>query len=298
LKALVTGAAGFIGKHLVQELISKGYKVLSFDKKQENVGTEFIEGDIVDFDFSKVLIDVDVVFHLAGLLGTTELFNRIIEAEKVNVLGTLNLLESMRKNNVNKIIFTSKPNIWKYNVYTITKENCERYLMMYRKIYGFKVTITKPFNVYGPGEYLKEYRKAIPYFIVSALRDEPLEIFGDGEQTMDAIHVDDVVKALVLCAEKLPEETVEIGTSIPIKVKRLAELIIEMTGSKSKIVYKPMRKGEEMVQCICANGGMERLIGYKPRISLKEGLERTIKWYKEHIDEFEEIYTFRNEDFW
>jgi UDP-glucose 4-epimerase len=297
LKALVTGAAGFIGKHLVQELMSKGHEVTAFDKKQGNVGTKFIQGDIVDFNF-EVLLDVDMVFHLAGLLGTTELYHKIIEAEKVNALGTLNLLESMRRNNVKKIIFTSKPNIWKYNVYTITKENCERYLEMYREIYGFKAVITRPFNVYGPGEYLQEYRKAIPYFILSALRDEPLEIFGDGEQTMDAIYVDDVVKALVLCAEKLPKETVEIGTSIPIKVKKLAELIIEMTGSKSKIVYKRMRKGEAIVQRICANGNMERLLGYKPRTSLKEGLEKTIKWYKEHLDEFREIYMFKEEDFW
>jgi len=256
MKILVTGAAGFIGRHLVKGLLRRGYQVVGFDmrgyqvvgfdKRKENIGISFICGDITTFNLDEIFKegDIEIVFHLAGLLGTTELFHRIIEAERVNVLGTLNLLESMRKNDITKIIFVSKPNIWKYNVYTITKENCERYLEMYREIYGFKCVITRPFNVYCPGELLKEYRKAIPYFIIAALKNKPLEVFGTGEQTMDAIYIDDVVEALILSAEKMPKEVVEIGTGKPIKVIDLARKIIELTGSKSKVVYKPMRKGE------------------------------------------------------
>jgi len=300
LKVLVTGASGFIGEHLVKELLRQGHEVIAFDKKTSNrVGSEeFVKGDIVSFSFDKIFESTDVVFHLAGLLGTTELFHRIIEAEKVNVLGTLNLLESMRRNGIGRIVFSSKPNVWKHNVYTITKENCERYLEMYREIYGFKVVITRPFNVYGPGEYLTEYRKALPYFIVAALKNEPLEIFGDGEQTMDAIYVDDVIKALILCIEKSPNETVEIGSSEPTKVKDLAKKIIEMTNSKSEIVHKPMRKGETTPSQICANGNMEQLLGFKPRIKLEEGLKKTIKWYNENLDEFREIYKFTEKDFY
>lgn len=297
MKALVTGAAGFIGRHLVRELIKEEHEVVAFDKQQGNVGTEFVQGDIVSFNFDEILDDVDVVFNLAGLLGTTELFHRIIEAEKVNVLGTLNLLESMRRNDVEKIVFTSKPNMWKYNVYTITKENCERYLEMYREIYGFKPVITRPFNVYGPEEYLIEYRKAVPYFIIAALRNEPIEVFGDGEQTMDVIYVDDTAKALIKCAEKLPKETIEIGTSEPLKVKDLAKKIVKLTNSESEIIHKPMRKGETNPKYICANGNMKRLIGFKPITNLKEGLSKTIKWYKENLDEFKEIYKFKDEDF-
>jgi len=296
-KVLVTGASGFIGTSLVRELLKKGNRVIAFDIKKSNIGTEFVQRDIVTFDFDKILDDVDVVFHLAGLLGTTELFHRIKEAEKVNVLGTLNLLESMRKNNVKKIVFTSKPNMWKYNVYTITKENCERYLHMYRKIFGFKPVITRPFNVYGPEEYLEEYRKAIPYFIIAALKGEPLEIFGDGEQTMDVIHVDDVTEALIVCAKKLPQGTVEIGTATPIKVIDLAKKILELTGGNSEIRHLPMRRGEMNTGLIYANGNMEKLIGFKPRITLEEGLKRTIGWYKKHLDSFEEIYQFKKEDF-
>lgn len=300
LKVLVTGASGFIGSHLVEELFRQGHEVIAFDKKtSDRVGSEeFVKGDIVSFNFDDILEDTDVVFHLAGLLGTTELFHKIIEAEKVNVLGTLNLLESMRKKGTRQIIFTSKPNVWKYNVYTITKENCERYMEMYREIYGFKVVITRPFNVYGPREYLTEYRKAIPYFIVAALTNKPLEIFGDGEQTMDAIYVDDAVRALTLCIEKSPDETVEIGSSEPTKVKDLAKKIIEMINSKSEILHKSMRKGETSPRYICANGNMEQLLGFKPRIKLEKGLKKTIEWYNENLDKFKEIYKFTEEDFY
>jgi len=300
LKVLVTGASGFIGGHLVEELPRQGHEVIAFDKKTSDrvSSEEFVKGDIISFNFDEILEDTDVVFHLAGLLGTTELFHRIIEAERVNVLGTLNLLESMRKKGVRQIIFTSKPNVWKHNVYTITKENCERYLEMYQEIYGFRVVITRPFNVYGPREYLTEYRKAIPYFIVAALTNKPLEVFGDGEQTMDAIYVSDAVKALTLCIEKSPEETVEIGSSEPIKVKALAKKTIEITNSKSEVLYKPMRKGETSPQYICANGNMEQLLGFKPMIGLEEGLKKTVEWYRENLDKFREIYEFTEEDFY
>ena len=299
-RVLVTGAAGFIGSHLVKKLWKRGYEVVAFDRKESAYGNKVIIGDIVTYNFNKLFKneDIDIVFHLAGLLGTTELFHRIIEAERVNVLGTLNLLEAMRKNDIDTIIFTSKPNVWKYNVYTITKENCERYLEMYREIYGFKVVITRPFNVYGPGENITEYRKAIPYFIVAALKNQPLEVFGDGTQTMDPIYIDDSIEALIRCAELLPREVVEIGSGIPVKVLELARKIISMTNSKSIIVFKPMRKGETFAGIIRANGSMEKLIGYKPKIDLNEGLRRTIKWYREHLNEFNKIYTYKEEDFY
>ena len=299
MKALVTGSSGFIGTHLVQELVRQGYEVIAFDRRTSNqVGSEnSVKGDVVSFRFDEILEDTDVVFHLAGLLGTTELFHRIIEAEKVNVLGTLNLLESMRRKGIDHIIFTSKPNIWKYNVYTITKENCERYLEMYRKIFDFRTVITKMFNVYGPGLLLNDYRKAIQYFIIAALKNEPLELFGNGEQTLDPIYVADAVEALTLCAEKLPQEIVEIGWSTPISVNTLAKRIIDLTNSRSKVVYKPMRRGESTPKRICANNNMERLIDYRPKVNLNDGLIKTIVWSRGHLREYEDIYSYKKEDF-
>lgn len=297
MRTLVTGAAGFVGKHLVRKLLTEGHEVIAFDKRECNLGTKTIRGDIASFDFEEILEDVNVVFHLASLLGTAELFHRIIEAERVNVLGTLNLLEAMRRKEVKKILFTSKPNVWKYNPYSITKETCERYLEMYEHVYGFQSVIVRPYNIYGPAEELVEYRKAIPYFVIAALRGEPLEIFGNGEQTMDAIYVDDAVEALIRSAEVAPKETVEIGSSKPVRVKHLAERILDLTHATSPIVHIPMRKGEGNASEIRANGSMSRLIGFSPRITLDEGLKKTIGWYSKHLDEFGTIYEFKAEDF-
>jgi UDP-glucose 4-epimerase len=297
LRTLVTGAAGFVGKHLVRKLLAEGHEVIAFDKRECNLGTKTIRGDIASFNFEEILKDVNVVFHLASLLGTAELFHRIIEAERVNVLGTLNLLEAMRRKGVNKILFTSKPNIWKHNAYTITKETCEHYLEMYQCVYGFQSVIVRPYNIYGPAEELVEYRKAIPYFVIAALKGEPLEIFGNGEQTMDAIYIDDAVEALVRSAEVAPKEIVEIGSSKPVKVRYLAERIVDLTHATSPIVYVPMRRGEGNNHEIYANGNMSRLLGFSPRITLDEGLKKTIAWYSKHLDEFGTIYKFGTEDF-
>lgn len=297
MRTLVTGANGFIGKHLVLKLLDEGHEVISFDNRECDIGTNVILGDIASFDFDQILEGVDIVFHLASVLGTSELFHRIIEAERVNVLGTLNLLEGMRKKNVKRILFTSKPNVWKHNPYTITKQTCENYLELYQYVYGFQSIITRPYNVYGPAEELVEYRKAVPYFVLSALKGEPLEIFGDGEQTMDAIYIDDAVEALIRSAEIAPKEVVEIGTSKPVKVKDLAERILNLTNTSSSIVYIPMRRGEYKTKEIRANGNMSQLLGFSPRVSMDEGLKKTIAWYSKHINEFGNIYEFQAEDF-
>ena len=300
---LVTGAAGFIGRHLVRALVKEGVDVIAFNKKPinfENPNVRTIVGDILKYDFEHLFRqeEIEGIFHLAGLIGTTELFHRIIEAEMVNVVGLLRILEAMRKSDVERIVFTSKPNVWKNNVYTITKENAERYLNMYREVYGMKAVITRPFNVYGPEEYLTEYRKAIPYFIVASLRNEPLEIFGTGEQTMDPIYVEDVVQALIRSYFIAPKEVVEIGSSKPIRVIDLARKIIELTGSSSKIVHLPMRRGEPIdIFDIRADGRMSLIIGYEPKIDLDMGLSMTVEWYREHLDEFSDYYRYTKEDF-
>lgn len=293
---LVTGGSGFIGRFLVRELVKEGKKVIVLDKRidtelqRELPKVRFYEGDITKgIPWEKLLDEVDTVYHLAGLLGTSELFPRIIEAETVNVLGTLTLLENMRKYDVNKIVFTSKPNIWKHNVYTITKENCERYLRMYHEIYDIKTVILCPYNVYGPEEKIEEYRKAVPYFIISALQNKPLEVYGNGEQTMDLIHVRDAVRAFLLAGEneKAVGKTIEIGSATETSVNHLAEMIIKLSNSKSKIVHIPMRKGEVENTRLCASiSDMRVLLDFIPKIELEEGLEDTIKHYRETLKKY------------
>lgn len=308
MAVLVTGGCGFIGRFLVRELAKRGVNEIRVidintdnDLKAEIPDVLFQELDVNLLNTNQwehLLEGVDTVYHLGGLLGTSELFSRVIEAERVNVLGTLNLLEAMRKHHVPKIVFVSKPNMWKHNVYTITKENCERYLSMYQEIYGIKPIILRPFNVYGPEEKVEQYRKAVPYFILSALKDEPIEVFGTGEQTMDLVHVRDCVEAFIISASNPNAigRTIEIGSGTEVSVNELAKLIIKLAGSKSKIKHLPMRKGEVANSRIKANiKGMKEILKYKLKVSLVEGLTETIEHYRNNLDRYE-VYQFHESE--
>ena len=308
MAVLVTGGCGFIGRFLVRELAKKGVdeiKVIDINidgkLKAEAPDVSFQEVDVSLLNTPRweyLLEGIDTVYHLGGLLGTSELFSRVIEAEQVNVLGMLNLLEAMRKHHVQKIVFASKPNMWKHNVYTITKENCERYLSMYHEIYGIKPVILRPFNVYGPEEKVEQYRKAVPYFIISALKDEPIEIFGSGEQTMDLIHVRDCVEAFIISGNNRSAtgRTIEVGSGTEVSVDRLARLIIKLAGSKSEIKHLPMRKGEVANSRIRADiRDMEEILKYKPRITLVEGLNETIEHYRSNLDRYK-VYQFHENE--
>lgn len=308
MAVLVTGGCGFIGRFLVRELVKReageirvvDIKIDS-EFKAEMPTVKFWQLDVNLLDspeWEHLLEGIDVVYHLSGLLGTTELFDRVIEAERTNVLGTLTLLETMRRRDVSKIVFASKPNIWKHNVYTITKENCERYLSMYHEIYGIKPIVLRPFNIYGPEEKVEQYRKAVPYFIISALKDEPIEVFGNGEQTMDLLHARDCVKMFIISASEPGAigRAIEIGSGVEVSVNKLAKLIIKLAGSKSEIKHLPMRKGEAENSRIRADiKDMEELLRYKPSITLEDGLSETIEHYRNNLDKYK-VYQYRESD--
>jgi UDP-glucose 4-epimerase len=294
MKYLVTGGTGFIGRHLVREL-ARNADVVVVDKWKD---TEFDKTNVVVHqgnvaimgfaDWDRLLDGVDTVYHLCGLLGTSELYSRIVEAERVNVLATLTLLEAMRRNGIMRMVYISKPNMWRHNVYTINKENCERYLEMYQAIYGLEATILRPFNVYGPEERIEHYRKAVPYFIIAALKNEPLEVFGDGEQTMDLIYVRDCVKGFIAAGQ--PEAvgmTLELGSGQDVSVNKLASMIIDLAASKSEIKHIAMRKGETPHSVIRADTtAMKQVCGFTTETTLERGLSESINYYARHLDEF------------
>jgi UDP-glucose 4-epimerase len=297
MKALVTGGSGFIGRNVVRELVNGGTEVVVIDKNidgsliAEMPNVDFRKEDIThrNLPWKSVLSDVDTVYHFAGMLGTSELFDHIVDAEKVNVIGTLNLLEAMRSNDVGKIVFASKPNVWKNNPYTITKEIAERYLCMYYEIYGILPIVLCPYNVYGPEEPLDEYRKAVPYFIVSALMDKPLNIYGDGNQTMDLIHVRDCARAVRSAGniDYYNPDKIEIGTGHELAVNTLAETIVELTSSKSDIVHVPMRTGEVANTRLCANTNfMNHILSVQPSMKFEDGITDTIEYYRENLKKY------------
>ena len=259
------------------------------DKSDKSIpsGVKIFKGDVCNPDVvAKAMKGMDYVYHLAGLLGTEELLFNTAEAVKINVIGAVNVMEEAAKNKT-KLLLVSKPNPW-LNTYSITKETSEKFCMMFRKEFGLKAAIVKWFSVYGPGQKHYGVQKAVPTFIVAALKGEQLPVFDRGQQTADFIYTSDAVRATVEVAETPAAEgqIVEIGTGEETKIIDLAKMIIKMTGSKSKIKFLKMRKGEDLGSHVVADIRLlKRFTKLKPEIDLETGMRETIDYYREIIKE-------------
>lgn len=280
---LITGGSGFIGSHLANQLIALGHKVSVLDRTPKPmVGVKLFQGDITNaVDVAKAMKGMDLVYHLAGVLGTEELNTQSVFATQINVIGTLNILDAAVANKT-KVLLVSKPNVW-LNTYSITKETSEKFSQLYQKEFGLKVVTVKWFSVYGPGQKHYGVQKAVPTFIVKALKNEPLPVFDNGQQEADFIYTSDTIRATILVAEdpKLEGQTVEIGTGQGTSVNDLAKLIIKLSGSKSEIEYLPMRGGEDPETKVVANVKLLKSLGFKPEVNLEEGLIETITFYRD-----------------
>lgn len=288
-KVLVTGGNGFIGSHLVDALVLRGYEVTILDLKPSmHNPVNTVIGSVTDRALvDKLVSECGLVFHLARMLGTHELVDVAVKATEINVIGTLNVLNACKKNGT-KIVEISKPNCW-INTYTITKIAAEQFTEMYRREHGVEATTVKWFNVYGERQPLLEeagYKKLIPTAIVNALRNIDIEIYGDGNQTMDLIHATDTVEATLSIIDnwnKCEGKVFEIGFGKEISVNESVKKIIELTNSTSKIIHIPMRKGEIPNTHLKANISLLKdLCKWTPRINLNDGLKKTIAWYEQH----------------
>ncbi len=288
-KILVTGGSGFIGSHLVDALVLRKYEVTVLDLKPSmDNSVKTIIGSVTDRALvNKLVSECDLVFHLAGMLGTHELVDIAFKATEVNVLGTLNVLDACKKYGT-KIVEISKPNCW-INTYTITKIAAEQFTEMYRREHGVEAVIVKWFNVYGGRQPLMEeagYKKLIPTAIVNALHNVDIEIYGDGNQTMDLVHTTDTIEATLSIMDnwdKCEGKVFEVGFGKEISVNESVEKIIELTNSTSKIIHIPMRKGETPNTHLKANISLLKdICKWTPRINLNDGLRETVDWYKKH----------------
>lgn len=281
---LVTGGGGFIGGAMIRILHERGYKVACFDRSDRNLpkGTPYIKGDILDKKaVEKAMRGKDIVFHLAGILGTLELQFTPVEAVESNVIGAINIFDAAVKCRT-RVVLISKPNPW-LNTYSITKEMSEKFCKMYERDFGLKAVIVKWFSVYGPGQKHYGVRKAVPTFIVAALQNEPVEVYGSGRQLADFIYVDDTVRATIDLAEspKAYRQTFEIGSGRGTSAKGIAKMIVELAHSKSKIIHVPMRIGEDLNTRVVAKiNGMRKIISFQPKMSLKQGVAETIEYYR------------------
>jgi nucleoside-diphosphate-sugar epimerase len=181
------------------------------------------------------------------------------------------------------------------NTYAITKTVAERFALMFNKEFGTRIAVVRGLNAYGPGQKHKPVRKIMPNFVLRALRRQPIEIYGDGSQIMDMIHVKDLAKILLLAAledHKTYDHVMEAGTGRATSVLQIAELANKMCGSEAGIKHLPMRAGEPPHSTVLGDPTTLQPIFPDARFRLtplEQGLEDTIAWYKEHLNEIGEL---------
>jgi UDP-glucose 4-epimerase len=264
---MVTGGGGFIGAAVVNELKRRGHSVFVYDRPD----------DIRDASRLNACIDgCNAVIHLAGLLGTHELFDSQHEAVAVNIGGTLNVLDACVAAEASYVGITMPPVF--PSIYTATKKGAAALEDAYRHNYGLNVARVRAFNAFGPGQKYGagHPQKIVPTFAMRAWAGEPIPIWGDGDQTVDLIHTDELARILV-DAIGCDGLTIDGGTGYGPTVNDVAQFVLAVTKSKAGIEYLPMRRGEIPTQIKAEGEGWDRL-DWKPRFSWRQ-LADTVLWY-------------------
>lgn len=317
MKVLVTGGAGFIGSHLVERLLATGHQVWTLDDLS-NGRPDFLEHVklnkhhhlVVDTVMNravlkKLLQRCDAVFHLAATLGVKNTVENPLKIIEGNIDGTRNVLELAYQNNV-KVIFASTSEVYGKNEKLPFREDSDRVLgatSVNRWCYstakaldehicfayadkGLPVTIVRYFNTYGPRQTASQYGQVVPRFIVAALSDQQIEVYGDGTQYRCFTYVDDTVAGTIAALSKQANgKAFNIGSSVPISIEDLAKMVVRLTGSSSQIVKVPYeqvygRGYEDMMARTPDLMNAQSILGYAPSVSLDDGLQRTIDWYR------------------
>jgi UDP-glucose 4-epimerase len=302
MRILVTGGAGFIGSHIVEYFQGKAdVRVLDslrsgYLRNIEGFDVEFIQGDVLDRQAVKQAVaGVDYVFHLAAMISVPESMTRPIECARINVEGTLNVLEEAAGAGVKKLCFSSSAAIYGDNPevpkreamvpepkspYAITKLDGEYYCALFAAEGRLATVCLRYFNVFGPRQDPgSAYAAAIPIFVSRAVANEPLPVFGDGEQTRDFIYVKDVVAANAFMAQNDFNGVYNVAYGKKITINELARQIIDITGSSSKIEHGPQRPGD-VKHSLAA---IDRLLatGFTAGSDFLKGLEKTVRFFQQ-----------------
>jgi len=309
LRILITGAAGFIGSHLTDRLLLDGHYVLAMDNlitgKFENVAQhtsnpkfEFIHHNVSNH--IHIIGDLDWVIHLASPASPIDYLNLPIETLKVNSLGTHNTLGLARSKGAKYFLASTsevygdplvhpQPETYWGNVnpigprgvYDESKRFAEALTMAYQHKHKLDSRIIRIFNCYGPRLRFNDGR-VVSNFIHQALTDKPITIYGDGSQTRSFQYVSDLVDGIVKLLAVKHHEPVNLGNPKEFTMVELAELVKELTGSKSKIVYEPLPI-DDPKRRLPDISKAKALLNWTPQIDLKTGLEKTIAWYKDKL---------------
>ena len=312
MKILVTGGAGFIGSHLIDKLLSNGIEVICLDnfndyyspeRKRKNIAHNLsnknftlIKGDITDNALLDTIFNknkIAKIVHLAARAGVRPSLDDPGLYTKVNILGTLNLLEQARKHAIKTFIFSSSSSVYGSNKkmpfsetdvtenqispYAITKKSGEMICKFYSETYGVHITCLRFFTVYGP----RGRPDMAPYkFTEIIAKGCQIEMYGDGSSRRDYTYVSDVVEGILLSLEKSPKyEIINLGNGNPVELKRFISTIEELLGKRANIVKKPMPKGDVLATYADISKA-KKILGYNPKVSIEEGLKNLIEWYK------------------
>lgn len=299
-RILITGGNGFIGKHVANNLRERGLTPVIFDHRNDWLNPdEIFVGDVKDWtDVLEAVKYSDGVIHLAGVLGTAETVEHPLPSVHTNILGSLNVFKACRKFNL-KCTYISVGNYWMNNSYSITKDAAERFAWMFNKELNSRISVVRALNAYGPGQKSKPVRKIIPNFILPALKDEVITVYGDGSQVMDMIYVKDLADILVRSLivdhnfyihqplrDAVTAPKFDAGTGRFTTVQMIAELVIDMVGS-GRIEHAPMRRGEPEHSVVVGEPETLRPLydGKVPDlVPLEEGLISTIRYYKQCLE--------------
>lgn len=312
---LVTGGAGFIGSNLVDKLLENNYKVIVIDNMTENYSLKLKKANInknifrSNYKFYELDIrekekldevfkqyNIDTIIHLAGLAGVRKSIEMPTIYEEVNGIGTQNILEEMKENNVKNIIFSSSSSVYgnrkqvpfseddntdyQISPYAATKKADELFIHVYHNLYKINAIILRFFTVYGPRQ---RGDLAISKFVKAIVEDKPIQMYGEGNTSRDYTYIDDIISGIIKSLKYVETnqnvyEILNIGSSNPVTLKNMIKVIEEKVGKKAEIIQKPMQMGD--VTTTYANiEKAKKIIGYEPKTNFSKGIENYVEWF-------------------
>ncbi|MEI6632995.1 MAG: NAD-dependent epimerase/dehydratase family protein [Chlamydiota bacterium] len=315
MRVLITGGAGFLGSHLTDAFLKDGSEVFILDtgstfKIKHQLGNarfHYVHDTIFNLEMlESLVIKCDLIYHMAAVVGVEHYVADPYAVLNININGTQNVLRIAHKHN-KKVVFTSTSEVYGRNpkvpwgedddrvlgstridrwCYSTSKGVGEHFCHAYRKM-GLPVVIVRYFNAYGPRLDKIDVGRVLTIFIGQLLRNEPVTVIGDGSQTRCFTYVDDAIRATVNAGLK-PEaegEIINIGTDVETSIRELAEMMIKVSGAKSKVTLVPKESiygesYEDIQRRVPKVEKMHRILGVKATVSLEEGVRRTWEWFK------------------
>jgi UDP-glucose 4-epimerase len=303
MKVVVTGGAGFIGSHVVDGYVAAGHDVIVVDdlstghRENLNPKARFHQLDIQDPRTAELIRSErpEVLNLHAAQMSVRNSVEDPLHDARINILGTINLLEAARQAGVRRILFVSSGGAVygdqetfpaseshatnPLSPYGVSKRAGELYAFFYQAEYKLPFVALRYANVYGPRQDPHGEAGVVAIFSGRMLRGEPVTINGDGKQTRDYVFVGDVARANLLALERDVRGPFNIGTGIETDVNELAAILLDATGARSRVEHGPAKSGEQR-RSVIAHDRAAKELGWRPEVALKDGLHRTVEWFR------------------